>query len=142
MTTHVCVSDHVAPLPVMALISTESGSDIRITWGPPGLERGDYFYRLSVLFQSTFSNVPPDRIEKGLFEHEFARTGTDDMPFSSFLLINTSDDNRQQVAASNRLLHRIRSSASYDISLAGVNQNLRVSSVSTLSTLITSPTRK
>ena len=147
MPTHpcvcVCVSDHVAPPPVMNLVSTESGSDIRITWDPPGLENGEYFYRLSVSFRSTFSNVHPSRIEEDFFVHEFDRTGTNGIPFSSFLLINTSDDdNRQRVAASNTLMHRIRSSASYEISLVGVNRLLGVSSVSTMSTLTTSPTCK
>ena len=127
----------------MALDSTESGSDIRITWNPPGMENGDYFYQLSVSFRSTFSNVHPDRSEEDSFVHVFDRTGTNGMPFSSFRLINTSDDdNRQQIAASNTLLHRIRSSASYDFSLAGVNRLLGVSSVFIMSTLTTSPTRK
>ena len=136
---HLCVSIHVAPPLVMEFNSEEIGSDIKISWKPPGLENGEYFYRLSVSFRSTFS----DRSEEGSFVHEFARNGTDGMPFSSFRLINTSDDdNRQQVAASNTLMHRIRSSASYKISLAGVNQNLDVPSVFIMSTLTTSPTRK
>ena len=127
----------------MNLVSKESGSNIEITWDPPGVENGDYFYRLSVSFQSTFSNDYPDRSEEDLFEHDFDRTGSNDMPFSSFRLMNTSDDdNRQQVAASNTLLHRIRSSASYKISLAGVNQLLDVPSVFIMSTLTTSRTRK
>ena len=140
---HLCVSIHVAPPLVMALETQANSSDIRITWNPPGLENGDYFYRLSVSFRSTFSNVHPDRSEDGSFAHEFDRTGTNGMPFSSFRLINTSDDdNRQQIAASNTLMHRIRSSASYDFSLAGVNRLLGVPSVFTMSTLTTSPTRK
>ena len=140
----ICVSILVAPPPVMNLVSKESGSDIKITWNPPGVENGDYLYRLSVSFRSTFSNDHPDRSEEGSFVHEFARTGTNGMPFSSFFLRNTSDDddNRQQVAASNTLLRRIRSSASYDFSLAGVNKKLDDSSVFTMSTLTTSPTRK
>ena len=140
---HPCVSILVAPPPVMALDSTESGSDIRITWNPPGMENGDYFYQLSVSFRSTFSNIQRERSEQGSFVHKFARIGTDGIPFSFFLLINTSnDDNQQQVAASNTLLHRIRSSAFYEISLAGVNQNLGVPSVFIMSTLTTSRTRK
>ena len=127
----------------MNLVSKESGSNIEITWNPPGLENGDYFYRLSVSFRSTFSNVYRERSEEDSFEHDFDRTGSNGMPFSSFRLMNTSDDdNRQQVAASNTLMHRIRSSASYNISLAGVNQNLDVPSVFIMSTLTTSPTRK
>ena len=143
MYIYVGPSIYVAPPPVMALDSTESGSDIRITWNPPGLENGDYFYRLSVSFRSTFSNIHRERSEQGSIVHEFARIGTDGMPFSSFLLINTSDDdNQQQVAASNTLLHRIRSSAFYEISLAVVNRLFSVSSVFIMSTLTTSPTRK
>ena len=136
---HLCVSIHVAPPLVMEFNSEEIGSDIKISWKPPGLENGEYFYRLSVSFRSTFS----DRSEEGSFVQEFARIGPNSMPFSSFFLRNTSDDdNRQQVAASNTLMHRIRSSASYDFSLAGVNRLFSVPSVLTMSTLTTSPTRK
>ena len=135
-------SFHVAPPPVTALSSQHNANGINITWIPPGLENGEYFYRLLVSFESTFSTDHPERSEKGSFVHEFNRAGTDNVPFSSFLLINTSDDTQQQVASSNMLPHRICSSATYSFSMAAVNRRFNKSSIPDLATLNTQSTRK
>ena len=125
-----------------ALNSQPNENGINITWTPPGLENGEYFYRLSVSFESTFSNAYPQRSEKGSFVHEFARVGTDGVPFSSFLLMNTSDDTQQQVASNNTLPHRIRSSALYSFSLFGVNRRFNIPATPDLNKLTTQNTRK
>ena len=139
---YLCASFHAAPPLVTALNSQANENGISITWTPPGLENGDYFYRLSVSFESTFSDAYPQRSEKGSFVHEFARVGANGVAFSSFLLMNTSDNTQQQVASSNTLPHRIRSSALYSFSLFGVNRRFNESALPDLNSLTTPNTRK
>ena len=119
-----CLPIHAAPPPVMDLASQEDGSTIRITWTPPGLQNGEYFYRLSVSYQSTFSADHPQQTENDSFVIEFNHTGTISLPFTAFILTNTSDDTQQLVPIGNILPHRIRSSAAYNFSLTGVNRLL------------------
>ena len=121
----------------MALGCQEIGDTIRLTWTPPGLENGDYFYRLSVSYQSTFTVYHPQQAEQDSFVVEFDRSGTDGVPFADFLLTNTSGDTQQLVPKDNRLPHRIRSSALYNFTLTAVNQLLNDSSISDVSTVIT-----
>ena len=134
-----CLPIHTAPPPVMGLNSTEDGSAIRITWTPPGLQNGEYFYRLSVSYQSNFSADHPGRSEQGSFVIDFDRNGTNGEPFAEFILTNTSDDT-QQLVDGNTLPHRIRSSATYNFSLTGVNQLLNDSTIppdySTVTTMV------
>ena len=126
----------------MMLKGQNVSDGILLEWIPPGLENGDYFYRLTVSFVSTFANEHPQRTEQGSFVHEFSRVNASNAPFSSFLLVNTSGDFQPQVVSDNVLHGPLSSSASYTFGLSGVNQLLNVSASLVFANVTTPVTRK